>query len=575
MEYDNNLYSSRMTRINYNKILNLINQKNDHNYLIKNVYRPINPIHPFNSKIISPEEISKRENALLINNKTLKDIILKFNEEKRKKNIELIKSHQYYYHKFKNEDKQYNLALKTILKKDFNNLPSFLSGKKDNKNNKRNLKIKISRNINSFSDRNENNNRSLGYITTTSSKIQSFKTEGGNLSLTHRIIKSTEYNKKSKLFLLNKNKNSNLEKKIKLIKKTLTNKELNYMKKIKMKNINKLNIRKQLNFAVTNMNSSKLGKISIFGVFEDYGTYGKTISSIIINYLIDYFEKSKEMVVCLEKNNFYSILHWSFVNAQQYLIKNAKRYNVDIYNSGCSACILLVPHNNRNIFYCANCGKCRCVLYTNRGIDNLSFIPRIDRASERDRIIQFIQKKNSKNKEIKDKTQNDKDLKEEKEKNDNSNKNMLIKRKKDKNEQKNNYIEKKNDSINIEDHSKEEEEEKNTINLDKNIKYFKDFGITRCFGNISGAEMGLVPDPEVTECDLKANKVKYAVMGNTIFWRIVDEKEVRYIVSKYIENNDTAAATKEIDELIKQRVGISSKILFDYSFVVIYFDSII
>ena len=87
--------------------------------------------------------------------------------------------------------------------------------------------------------------------------------------------------------------------------------------------------------------------------------------------------------------------------------------------------------------------------------------------------------------------------------------------------------------------------------------------------------MGLVPDPEVTECDLKANKVKYAVMGNTIFWRIVDEKEVRYIVSKYIENNDTAAATKEIDELIKQRVGISSKILFDYSFVVIYFDSII
>jgi hypothetical protein len=87
--------------------------------------------------------------------------------------------------------------------------------------------------------------------------------------------------------------------------------------------------------------------------------------------------------------------------------------------------------------------------------------------------------------------------------------------------------------------------------------------------------MGLVPDPEVTECDIRMNKVKYAVVGNTIFWRILDEKEVRYIVTKYMENNDTAAATKELEELIKQRVGISSKILFDYSFAVIYFDTII
>ena len=64
-------------------------------------------------------------------------------------------------------------------------------------------------------------------------------------------------------------------------------------------------------------------------------------------------------------------------------------------------------------------------------------------------------------------------------------------------------------------------------------------------------------------------------MGNTIFWKYLDEKEVRFIVSKYLDNNDTAAATKELEELIKQKVGISSKVLIDSSFVVVYFDTII
>jgi hypothetical protein len=262
MEYENNFNTSRMTRINYNKILDIL-QKNKHIQLIKNVYRPINPIHPFNSKIISPDELSKRENALLINNKSLKDIILKFNDEKRKKNQELIRSHQYYYHKFINEDKKYNLALKTILKKDFNNLPSFLREKKerkDDKKNKINLKIKISRNDNNFSEKYAYNNRSIGFLTTTCSKMKSFKIDGGYLDLTNRKIQSTEYNKKIRNVLTNKTKCSNLEHKIKLIKKTLTNKELKFAKKIKIK-INNLNIRKQLNFSVTNMNSAKIGKI--------------------------------------------------------------------------------------------------------------------------------------------------------------------------------------------------------------------------------------------------------------------------------------------------------------------------
>ena len=87
--------------------------------------------------------------------------------------------------------------------------------------------------------------------------------------------------------------------------------------------------------------------------------------------------------------------------------------------------------------------------------------------------------------------------------------------------------------------------------------------------------MGLSPDPEITECDLRLNKVKFAVLGNTIFWKYLDEKEVRFIVSKYLDNNDTVAATKELEELIKQKVGISSRVLLDSSFVVVYFDTIV
>ena len=334
------------------------------------------------------------------------------------------------------------------------------------------------------------------------------------------------------------------------------------------------------------MKSAKLGKISIFGVFEENGKDGKTISTIIINYLVEYFEKCKEMVVNLEKNNFYSILHWSFVNAQEYLIKNIKKFNVDLYNSGCMGCILFIPKNNRNIFYCANVGKCKCILYTNRGTDILCFSTNINRISERERIFKII-----KNKKIK---KLEKDLKQEdikvdinqsesNDKSDESSNNNITEEKNEneKNKDKKNSVDNSNIAINpinkinyikeIVDSNKEEE----NFDEEKYINYFKEIGFTRCFGNLSGEGMGLSPDPEITECDIRSNKVKFAVLGNTIFWKYLNEKEVRFIVSKYLNNNDTVAATKELEELIKQKVGISSKVLIDSSFVVVYFDTII
>ncbi len=590
MEYNDNLYSSRTTRTtNYQKILKLIKKTNLHK-IQKNIYRPINPSHPFNSTILNPKEISKRKNAHLIINNTIKDIIKKYNNDKNKSN-EKIKNNKYFYYKFKDEDKNYYLALKSILKKDFAHLPKFLSENKNNKKKKINLKINVSRNNKNFFDKLTSNNNSLGYLTT-NSQIKGYNTESQNFGKTLGIFQYSNKIKKSKNLIKNNHNLENIEAKLNFIKNARTTKQLYYTRKFKLK-INNLNIKKQLNFSITNMKSAKLGRISIFGVFEDMGIDGKMISTILINYLIDYFEKCKEMSVSLEKDNFYSILHWSFINAQKYLKNNIKKFNIDLYNSGCMCSILLVPKNNRNIFYCANVGKCKCLIYTNRGTDTLCFWTNIDRISERERIFNIIRNRRIKKLEKDLKKKDDiKQNQDEKEENKNKSKNTSISEQnnqedkniiKDKEKQKNidnnpinNII---NNTINnthnvsIKEESYFYEEEK--IDEEKYINYFREIGITRCFGNLSGECMGLSPDPEITECDLRLNKVKFAVLGNTIFWKYLDEKEVRFIVSKYLDNNDTVAATKELEELIKQKVGISSRVLLDSSFVVVYFDTIV
>jgi hypothetical protein len=152
-------------------------------------------------------------------------------------------------------------------------------------------------------------------------------------------------------------------------------------------------IKRQLSFTATNLKSAKLGKISIYGVFEEIGVHGKIICTTLINYLIDYFKSSKEMNVCIEKNNFYSILHWSFINAQNYLISNQDKLDIDLSYSGCMACFLFFPKNIGNKIYCADSGNCKCLLYTNRGPDIFAFSMSIDRPSERDRIYKFLRDK--------------------------------------------------------------------------------------------------------------------------------------------------------------------------------------
>ena len=569
MKTNYKFYSTRASSLKkYNNMLNIYNLK-----LINKpkIYHPLNPSHPFNIDILNLKEISKRKNALLINNKPLKDKILKYSMDERKNSSENHDPNKYYFNKFKDEEKNYQLTIRALVKNNIDNFPLYLSERKiePKKKKKINLKINFSRN-----DININSKQLRFYTSYSQIKPQiSKKNELLKVEGTSECILK---NKKFKNLKINKLDLKNLGIKIKLSPKQ---KKFSLIKSFENLE-NKTNIiKKHLSFSATNVKSAKLGKISILGVFEEIGVHGRIICSTLINYLIDYFKSSKEMNVCIEKNNFYSILHWAFINAQKYLIKNQKKLKIDLLYSGCMACFLFLPKNNTNKIYCANSGICRCLLYTNRGPDILSFSLTIDRPSERDRIYLFH--KNKKISEILN-SMKDKDKKEEKKNNDqkditSNSKNSTNNQKeedsidqsekekdnKDNKEETNQIIKKETIIINEEELQKEQ---------NKSIKYFKELGFTRCFGIISGENLGMIPNPEINECDLKAGKVKYIVLGNYTFLKILSEPEIRNITSKYVSNKDIIGANKELGDLIRQKVGTHSKLLEKCGFEVIYFD---
>ncbi len=116
-------------------------------------------------------------------------------------------------------------------------------------------------------------------------------------------------------------------------------------------------------------------------------------------------------------------------------------------------------------------------------------------------------------------------------------------------------------------------EEEIKKDYENSFKYLNALGYTRSFGILSGANFGLIPNPELNECDLKSNKVRYAVLGNDTFWKILTEPEIRFITAKYTSNKDNIGASKELWDLIRQKLGTNSKFLDKIGFEVIYFDT--
>jgi len=584
MEPFNKFYSTRSSSLKkYENMLSISNLK-----LINKpkIYHPLNPKHPFKLDMLNLKEISKRKNALLINSKPLKELILKYNLDEKKNSNENHDPNKYYFNKFKDEEKNYKLTINAILKNNIDNLPLYLSGRKtDKKKKKINFKFNFSRNDN-------NSLNSKKRFLTSFSEIRTKNSKNSDITKDNII---NQYNTKTKAswnLKINKYNLKTLGIRMKLSK---TNNKYKLLKNYGNIDSKTIVVKKHLSFSITNLQSVKLGRISIFGVFEEIGAHGRAICSVLMNYLIDYFKSSKKMNVCIERDNFYSILHWSFVNAQKFLINNQKKLNIDLSNSGCSACFLLLPKNINNKIYCANSGICKCLLYTNRGPDIFSFSLTIDRPSERERVYMFL--KNKKISELLD-LLNEKNINDKKEKNIAKDKNNKNNDKKDNNKQnkEDNKEDKEEDQEDKEEDNKEDKQEEDKdikeetkqnkknpnfeINeeelkrdFDISILYFKYLGFTRCFGNISGENYGLIPNPEVNECDIKVNKVRFAVLGNNTFWKILKEPEIRFIVSKYISNKDNLGASKELGDLIRHKAGTNSKILEKSGYEIIYFDN--
>ena len=549
--------------------LNKSNSKtieNNEDYLDKNEfykyirYRPINPKYPFNGSTIGIKEIMKENNLSLITNNALKDIIIKFREERKKENEEkktLYRNKSM--HDYEYEKKNNFLMLKALMRKDPQTIQTLI-----NRNNKINNKLNRhspSKN-NSLLDDNRNKSLLLGHTMkkSLSQKMHnnSSLSQNSKRAIWKKDFFAKEINGKKKL----------ISKKYELkIKSSCSQTTVGKISSYKVSNLNNKKFNQDISFSLLNISSVKLGEISLFGVLDGNGPYGKQVSSIVKDYIVDYFTNSNEMKVTLKRDNFYSIMYNSFVFAQKYLINNNSKLNLNLDYSGVTGCILLYPQNGTNKIYCANLGRSKCVLYTMFGTIKLSYELYPERASEKYRISLL----NNENETSLISFNEIEELKNKNKINENNNNNNIN----------SNNINISSNKIN---NTNENDKEKEKINLklfiqknknlpiDDNLKDFFELDISRCVGNLIGNSYGVIPGPEVIESDIRINRGKFIVMGTSSLWKYLNEDEVGNIVNKYLSTNDSIGACKALEETAKERWKIDTGGYDDISVIVIFFD---
>ena len=523
-----------------NKLINCENKKTP---IVKNefkkqlVYKPIHEQYPFCSSSLGINEILKPQTFSLIKNSALRNIIIKFLEERKKsaddKNLFYRNQSASYIRKYPNNN--------IINQKE--KIPKKL--------------IKINRN-GFYNNSNQNLNSSSNAMTLNNSNIYN---KNKRKIIWNKDIGHKSQDKKNKYL------SENAKKRILKLKRDVKIKGAGFssitgtLNPLKISSSNYRKINQNLCFSNINIKSEKLGSINMFGIFEGNGPHGKQITLILKNYLLKYFEKSTEMRVCQKKDNYYSIMYDAFVNTQNYLY-NQKNYNNNISTninpefSGATGIVIVYPNNLSNKVYCANNGKCKCLLYTTLGTVKLSYEFSPKRASEKERIEEFQKQFLL---PLKQKEYNEKEFKETDIPNDENIKNDNIKIKTTNN----------NDSANAEKIKKLLNEEMKT-NL---IKKLEEMDLSRCFGNFAVSEIGIIPDPEVVECDVRVNKGKFIVIGTASLWKYLSDEEIGAVVKKYLLNNDCAGACKELEDLAREQWQLNSRYVEDISVVVIFFDA--
>ena len=514
--------------------------KQDEIQRIRVIYKPINPENKFSSSTFGINEMMKKDNISLITNDSIRNLIVKFRADREKElNEKKIFYKEKSYQDIQREKNTNFLMLRAMLRRDPLTIQALM---KKNLDREKKLKTYIKKNI--------SKSIFLSKESLSSEKNNNISTINNNISIGNFTRKKKSKIQKKEMW------NKDIMDKIEKIKRT-------FLKKFEAKitNVGHLTLQghiilvKNIQFAKKKFNqdctfsyysltSAKLGELSLFGIFDGNGPYGKAVAQGFKNYIINYFKTGNEMRVTLKKDNFYSIMYNSFVNAQNYLISNSNKLNINLKYSGSTGIVLLFPHNNSNKIYCANVGRNKCMFYTNYGTIKLSYELFPHRASERFRISHFLTQK-----KIKDK--------EKEEQNINLNLN-------------NNNMNSFDDPF-----PNNEEENKVIYNREKDnfLKEFCELDISRCIGNLAAEDLGVIPGPEIIESDLRLNKGKYIVMGTESLWRYLSEDEVGEIVGKHFSSTNSDMACKELIDLAKERWKNDIGGYDDISVIVIFIDS--
>ena len=521
---------------------------------IKIIYRPLHKENKFNSSSMGINEIVKKKNLPLITNDTIKNLIIKFrNEREKEMNEKRVFYRESSYQDIQREKNTQFLMLRAMLRRDPLTIQSLM-----NRNKRKQTKIKKSVSMKYLIRDKINYDKKKFFNKTTDDTIASEKYQNNN---------SNNY-ENSKIFDNNKFKKE-------VWKNDFLLKKINYknsrLKKyeIKIRSVNSLMLpgrlspfKYSINYSNKKFNqdcimvnpsliSAKLDEISLFGIFDGNGHHGKGIAQAFKNYVLDYFKNGNEMKVTLKKDNFYSILYNSFVYAQNYLKNNSSKLNINMNFSGSTGIIVLYPHNCSNKVYCANIGRNKCMFYSMLGPIKLSYELYPNRASEKDRISIFKEKLKEKERE-----------KEEEE---------LKKKKEKENEETNN-----NNKENSENNN--DTKNKNTL-MDKKrkeafIKEFSELDISRCVGNLAAEELGIIPGPEIGESDVRINKGKFIVIGTESLWKYISENEVCDIVSTHYFTYNSEAACQDLIDLAKDRWKEKNDGAYDdISVIVLFFDA--
>ena len=550
---------SPLQKLEYSK------EETEKNEFKKNVkYKPINPHRTFNPSTIGINEIMKKNNLSLIKNNTIKNIIIRFWEERlRKQEEKRILHKNKSFHDYEEEKKTHFIMLKALLRKDHQTIQTLI--KKERKRDIKQNRCTSSRNLSYFGKSFSKKLRNKSAPITSTNKHFALEKDQKSKTI---IIKSRKKDIWNEECLPKFDKNARKfskksELKIKSASSlTISGKVSNH----KNMYVPSKKLGQDVSFSLLNINSVKLGEVSLFGVLDGNGPYGKQLSAIVKDYIIDYFKKCEEMKTTLKRDNFYSIMYNSFTNAQNYIINNIEKLNINLDYSGVTGCILLYPFNNSNKVYCANLGRSKCMLYTMFGTIRLSYELYPERASEKYRIS-LLQKNKDKfiitsnlNEDISNLNKNEEmniNI------NDNKNVNMSNDNNKDKEASSNN-----NQKV-VNENTKSQIDEKDK---DTYIKDFNELNISRSIGNLIGVDKGIIPGPEVVESDVRMNRGKYIVMGTSSLWKYLTDDEVGDIVNKYLNSGDTLAACKELEETAKDRWKSNTGGYDDISVVVIFFD---